>query len=82
VIRVEHDALAKPIWARVDTSFGRNLLVDLATGIYGAGKTPEAAVTDFITALREHADELVHENRPLNPEMQMQLLYLQAHLAS
>lgn len=79
VIRPED--LAVPVLARIEVSSSGPVLVDAVTGIWGVGETADAAVVDFVRALRQHADVL-HGMGDLSSsrELEVQRRYLDEHL--
>ena len=66
------------VWKRGKTSRGKPLftVADAATGVFGAGADPNAAIQDLLRARREHREVL--EGQPkLSPSLKAQLKHLQ-----
>lgn len=74
------DDLAAPIRVDLSNEDGLVILVDPATGIFGAGESSADAVRDLSAALIGHRDVLQSQAN-LSAELQRQLHVLNAYLA-
>jgi hypothetical protein len=75
------EGLSQPVWVRLERDHGVTSVADVATGVFGAGNSLQAAVQDFRSALEEHLAVLSAQPE-LAPDLRYQLEVLRTYFAT